>query len=303
MLADIAAIPVYLVEPSGVQAKVITGMLAKRGALNVRRFENAGEMLKVSELDPPGLVISALYLPDMQGTELVQRMRTDPALEHTPFVLISSETRPDALGTPDGIMLAQANGSGVSELSNAQGRDIDTAPSWSPDGLRYAYVRMAYLNNAYRPALFVRDIGGSAAVSLASFQDGSLNGTAWSPDGKTIAYARRSASGSGGIYLVAADGSSAASLLVSDSRAQLTPSAWSPDGAKIAFGGDGGIQVVHADGTGLVTLLATSPWPPAWSPDGNDIAFCGGGIRLMKADGSNVRQLWTGNANCDLSWR
>ncbi|MBK7613768.1 MAG: PD40 domain-containing protein [Vitreoscilla sp.] len=212
-------------------------------------------------------------------------------------------SRPDALGTPDGIMLARANGSGVTELSNAQGRDIDTAPSWSPDGLRYAYVRMAYLNNAYRPALFVRDIGGSAAVSLASFQDGSLNGTAWSPDGKTIAYARRSASGSGGIYLVAADGSSAASLLVSDSRAQLTPSAWSPDGAKIAFGGDGGIQVVHADGTGLVTLLATSPWPPAWSPDGNDIAFCGGGIRLMKADGSNVRQLWTGNANCDLSWR
>ena len=97
MLADIAAIPVYLVEPSGVQAKVITGMLAKRGALNVRRFENAGEMLKVSELDPPGLVISALYLPDMQGTELVQRMRTDPALEHTPFVLISSETRPQVL--------------------------------------------------------------------------------------------------------------------------------------------------------------------------------------------------------------
>lgn len=223
-------------------------------------------------------------------------------------------SRPDALGTPDGIMLAQANGSGVTELSNAQGSDIDAAPSWSPDGLRYAYVRMAYLNNAYRPALFVRDIGGSAAVSLAGFQDGSLNGSAWSPDGKTIAYARRSASGGGGIYLAAADGSSAPRLLVSNGNAQLTPSAWSPDGTKIAFnsyivGSNGAttnaIQVVHVDGTDLVTpLVVGNGWPPAWSPDGNDIAFCGGGgIQLMKADGSNVRQLWSGNTNCDLSWR
>jgi two-component system chemotaxis response regulator CheY len=42
---------------------------------------------------PPDLVISALYLPDMSGTDLVHAMRRDDALEDTSFMLISSETR------------------------------------------------------------------------------------------------------------------------------------------------------------------------------------------------------------------
>jgi two-component system chemotaxis response regulator CheY len=42
-------------------------------------------------------VIRALYLEDMQGPDLVQRLRADPATEHTPFILISSETRPQVL--------------------------------------------------------------------------------------------------------------------------------------------------------------------------------------------------------------
>jgi two-component system chemotaxis response regulator CheY len=46
---------------------------------------------------PPDVVLSALYLPDMAGTDLVTAMRADPVLERTAFVLVSSETRPQAL--------------------------------------------------------------------------------------------------------------------------------------------------------------------------------------------------------------
>lgn len=97
MRADIAGLLIYLVEPSPLQAKVISAMLARRGGLDVRRFAEAGEALAAAASEPPGLLISALYLPDMPGTELVQRMRNDPALAHTPFILISSETRPQIL--------------------------------------------------------------------------------------------------------------------------------------------------------------------------------------------------------------
>ena len=43
------------------------------------------------------MVLSALYLPDGAGTGLVAAMRADPALASLPFILVSSETRPQAL--------------------------------------------------------------------------------------------------------------------------------------------------------------------------------------------------------------
>lgn len=40
----------------------------------------------------PDLVISAMYLPDMTGIDLVHALRNDPKLETVPFMLVSSET-------------------------------------------------------------------------------------------------------------------------------------------------------------------------------------------------------------------
>ena len=97
MFSGYSDLIVYLVEPSAVQARVITAMLGRHDVHNVQRFETATAMLTRIQEAPPSLVISALYLADMQGTELVQRLRADPATEHTPFILISSETRPQVL--------------------------------------------------------------------------------------------------------------------------------------------------------------------------------------------------------------
>jgi len=94
---DLTTLPVKLVEPSAVQAKAITAMLAKRGAGNVQRFESAAALLEAPHPESRCLVISALYLPDMTGTELVQRMRSSSRFQDTPFILISSETRPQVL--------------------------------------------------------------------------------------------------------------------------------------------------------------------------------------------------------------
>jgi two-component system chemotaxis response regulator CheY len=97
MLTGLNDLIVYLVEPSVVQAKAVTALFNKVGVTAVERFGTASEMFDRLKVAPPSLVVSALYLPDMAGTELVGRLRADPATEHTPFILISSETRPQVL--------------------------------------------------------------------------------------------------------------------------------------------------------------------------------------------------------------
>ena len=89
---------------------------------------------------------------------------------------------------------------------------------------------------------------------------------------------------------------------------RLAP-AWSPDGRKIAFGGDGEIYVMNADGRGLrrLTRNPASDGSPAWSPDGRRIAFGSerdGNLEVyvMNTDGSGQRNLtrspWNEGSSC-----
>ena len=86
-----------LVEPSSMQSKAITAQLEAVGLRDIRLAGSGEEALAGMRLSPPNLVVSALYLPDMTGTDLVEAMRRSPELEQTAFILVSSETRPQAL--------------------------------------------------------------------------------------------------------------------------------------------------------------------------------------------------------------
>jgi two-component system chemotaxis response regulator CheY len=96
---SLADISVLLVEPSHMQAGLVSRMLQHQGVHHVKVFETAAAALvAMTEVATDGLVvISSLYLPDMPGTELVGAMREDSRLESVPFILISSETRPQVL--------------------------------------------------------------------------------------------------------------------------------------------------------------------------------------------------------------
>lgn len=96
-LSLVNTLSVYLVEPSAVQAKFIAGELKAVGIARIKVFESALAVLKEMKTARPSVVISALYLPDMSGTELVYAMRDDPQLADVAFILISSETRPQVL--------------------------------------------------------------------------------------------------------------------------------------------------------------------------------------------------------------
>jgi two-component system chemotaxis response regulator CheY len=86
-----------LVEPSHVQQRIIIEALHKLGVTSIRAVESGAEALALMCDVPPALVLSAFYLPDMSGTDLVQAMRDDQGLAGIAFILISSETRPQVL--------------------------------------------------------------------------------------------------------------------------------------------------------------------------------------------------------------
>jgi two-component system chemotaxis response regulator CheY len=93
-LADLAII---LVEPSQMQAHLVTRMLEHQGIRKITTVDSAAAALAALKRESAKVVISSLYLPDQPGTELVAAMRANADFETVPFILVSSETRPQVL--------------------------------------------------------------------------------------------------------------------------------------------------------------------------------------------------------------
>jgi dipeptidyl aminopeptidase/acylaminoacyl peptidase len=111
------------------------------------------------------------------------------------------------------------------------------------------------------------------------FMTRSIGGTAWSPDGKTVAFVSN-ISGRLNLWTVPAQGGWPTQLTVSDQR-QARP-AWSPDGKWIAYMSDHDgdeqwdIFVVSPLGGEVINLTHTpeiAEEDPQWSPDGRMLAY------------------------------
>ena len=89
---DISELTVAVVEPSTMQGKIIEAELNALGIDKILYQRSGQAALETMLRIEPDLVISAMYLPDMTGAELVISMREDESLQAVPFMLISSET-------------------------------------------------------------------------------------------------------------------------------------------------------------------------------------------------------------------
>jgi len=89
---SLSDLSVLMVEPSKSQAKFIHRELKKAGIINFDIAINGESALENMSQFRPDLVISAMYLPEMTGADLVLRMRHDDELKNVAFMLISSET-------------------------------------------------------------------------------------------------------------------------------------------------------------------------------------------------------------------
>lgn len=85
---------VFLIEPSGMQARLIQKYLGDLGISDTHIFHNGTSALVAMHKHQPDVAISSMYLNDMSGSELIEKMRADQTLANTAFILISSEDNP-----------------------------------------------------------------------------------------------------------------------------------------------------------------------------------------------------------------
>lgn len=88
---------VVVVEPSITQQHIVKNQLDTIGLTSIHFEQNGSSALSHIKQYVPDLIISALYLPEMTGTDLLQSVRYDDSLNDVAFMLISSETNIDYL--------------------------------------------------------------------------------------------------------------------------------------------------------------------------------------------------------------
>ncbi len=94
---NVADLSILLVEPSKTQLKVITNHLISEGIANIECASSGKDVFDSLSNHLPDLIISSMYLPDMTATDLVNKIKQSDQLKDIPVMLISSETRFNAL--------------------------------------------------------------------------------------------------------------------------------------------------------------------------------------------------------------
>jgi Tol biopolymer transport system component len=162
-------------------------------------------------------------------------------------------------------------------------------PEVSPDGKSLAYQAVNQADRPYRGSIRVASMANSTAVLTLSQEGFSPE---WSPDGRFVAFFRRSDSGIS-IWRVQSDGGNAIKLAdgaVSPPGYLATPYlktgighlSWSPDGGTLAYSarndGISNIWLVSADGSNHTMVTAnTNPSESfccsAWASEGGSLIF------------------------------
>lgn len=248
--------------------------------------------------------------------------------DESPFVRWSPDgTRLAYVRTGEHPAIVIANADGSSPQDVDVGVPLEHGLfAWSPDGTRIAFTAVNPDPESAATPLAILDLTTGDVQTLWQ-TDGSWRSFDWSPDGTTFALtggpldANNAISGEDlGLYVVNADGSDFHPILRGSTVRYVR---WSPDGTRLAFGlrkGDDGdyrydVATAAPDGSDLSVLTSWAGWDnvPVWSPDGRWIAFSsdrdaspeqleinasradgdvgGFGVYVMRADGTDVRQL------------
>lgn len=179
------------------------------------------------------------------------------------------------------------NGSGRRRLThNITAKD--TAPRWSPDGKRIAFIRYMDKEKMHSSELFIMNADGTDPQRL-THNNSSEAYPSWSPDGQHIAF-RSSRSGDREVYIIEVATRAVTQLTFAEDHQGSTAPDWSPDGRQITFerffrvrAGFGGktIYVMSVDGQHQRPLQdwqigddrVSMQFEPRWSANGQRILF------------------------------
>ncbi|WP_433053682.1 TolB family protein [Dactylosporangium sp. CS-033363] len=146
---------------------------------------------------------------------------------------------------------------------------LNARPRFSPDG-----TELAYLHDG---KVWVMDADGANKHQVS---DRPAGGPAWSPDGRSIAFAALSCTGGPGVFRVPAAGGTTEALFPASCRDQELP--------QVAAA-----ESVSSPAATLVDRLRTDD-AVAWSPDGTQIAFRGGECESIADNCLSIGTVTTG---------
>ena len=195
-------------------------------------------------------------------------------------------------------------------------QEIYAGPVWSPDGKKLAFVLIETESlrggRRNRQVLYTINADGSGLTRMFAGMnrqtDEIMGSPAWSPDGKSLAFAHSSLDDGTKLYTIDPDGSG---LRTMTDEAGSSPTSdanlsWSPDGSSLLFPtGTKAVYVIKADGSDIRTIKAPGSairrfggrFGASWSPDGSRIAMAHVDsnatdiLSTVAPDGSDLRVL------------
>jgi len=182
----------------------------------------------------------------------------------------------------------------------------EVMPAFSPDGSQIVFAWDEGKNILDKFDLYVKVVG-SESISRLTSKPSIWLVPAWSPDARTIAFARKSSGDDSGIFEVSAVGGPERKLAPATFTYTLPMSlSWSSDGNSLTYAdGDGVIHLLDHQ-SAEVSTVAKPPqcdqaWAPVFSPVEPRIAFlCERNnvflVFVVHPDGTGARQITTQDA-------
>jgi PAS domain S-box-containing protein len=90
-----APLQVLCVEDNPVNLMLVRELLALRPQVQLLTAEDAAGGLESARAHPPDVALLDLQLPDLHGTELMKRLRAEPALAGCHYIALSADAMPD----------------------------------------------------------------------------------------------------------------------------------------------------------------------------------------------------------------
>jgi two-component system chemotaxis response regulator CheY len=88
----ISDLHILLIEPSDTQAKIIKGLMTSEDVHGVDIVKNVAQAKHEIEKHNVDIVVSAMYLADGSGLDVLEFLKNNEATNSIPFMLVSSET-------------------------------------------------------------------------------------------------------------------------------------------------------------------------------------------------------------------